>query len=145
MADFFGKTALPKRLPRDMQNVVKKLRQCKTRLECLQTAYAILHKKYRGRRVLTYLRILEIGITDINILWNRDGFLHCNNINYVLRTLLVASGHFSDEDIKQRWTLIWYISPHQYLRVHVGKKTMSIDVWGADHGIAFGDYAYGFH
>ncbi len=78
------------------------------------------------------------------MLWNESGFMHCTNINYVLRTLLIKSGHFADDDIQIKWTIVWYISPHQYLRIKTGDKYVNVDVWGYVYGIKYGEYAYGF-
>lgn len=38
------------------------------------------------------------------------------------RTLLIESEHFTKEDIQIKWSLIWYISPHQYIKVKVDNK-----------------------
>lgn len=60
--------------------------------------------------------------------------------------LLMKSGHFTDDDIETRWTLLWFVSPHQYLRVRLdNEQWANVDVWANVYGIPFGDYAHGFH
>ena len=70
----------------------------------------------------------------------------CTQQNYVLRLLLVKSGKFKDSEIRIKWTLVAYISPHQYLQVKVGKGNwVNVDMWGSSKGVPFGDYSHGFH
>ncbi|EKD29428.1 MAG: hypothetical protein ACD_78C00417G0006 [uncultured bacterium (gcode 4)] len=143
--DLLSKTQVPDALPRDMQAVVDGLKKSKNQEECLKKTYDILNTKYRGYRVKTYTRLFELFITDIIKLWSRNGFLHCTNINYVMRILLLKSGRFQESDIRLKWTLIWYVSPHQYLQVRVNGKWIDVDIWAHAYGIQFGDHAHGFH
>ena len=63
-----------------------------------------------------------------------------------MRILLVKSELFDEEDIKLKWTLVWHISPHQYLTIKINQNEyINIDLWGKAYGINFGDYAHGFH
>ncbi len=67
-------------------------------------------------------------------------------MNWLLKILLVGSGWFSEDDIRERWTLIWGISPHQYLTVRLKEgRVLHVDVWGRTYGVPFGDYAHGFN
>lgn len=114
--------------------------------EALRKAYEILTAKYRGYRFKTYMRFFDMFETDIKTLWAKNGFLHCTSLNFLLKELLKRSGKFTDQDFKTRWTLIWFISPHQYLHVQVDNgEWVAIDMWGKAYGIQFGDYAHGFH
>ncbi|MFA6184107.1 MAG: hypothetical protein WC682_03315 [Parcubacteria group bacterium] len=143
--DLFSKTRLPQKLPVEMEEVVNDLKKSFSKEDCLKKVYDILNKKYQGARVMTYLRFPAIFKNDINFFWNQNGFLHCTNINYIARILLIKSNFFKEDDIILKWTLIWYISPHQYLRVKVTQnKFINMDVWAKNYGISFGDYAKGF-
>jgi hypothetical protein len=144
--NFFSKKPLPEKLPEGMQKIVEQLKKCKTKEECLKKAYDVVTKKYRGYFLRTYLRVWEFFRCDIDQLWDtKDDFIHCNNVNYVLRTLLVKSGKFKEEDILPKNTLV-VISPHQYLRIRLGKdRFIDVDSWGRAHGIGLGDYGHGFH
>lgn len=143
--DFFSKTSLPNLLPEEMEKVVNQLKQSLNKEDCLRKTYDILIKKYHGCHFKTYLKLYEVFSSDIYKLWKKKGFMHCTNINYVMRILLIASGFFKEEDIRLKWTLIWYVSPHQYLQIKINGKWLNIDVWAYAHGIKFGDNAHGFH
>jgi hypothetical protein len=132
-------------LPQDMREYIEKLRLIHDKKTCLEFTYTLLVQKYRGYRLFTYLKIFEILRHDINWLWAQQGCLHCTHINFLLKILLVQSCVFTEEDIRTRWTLIWYISPHQYLQVRVGKEWIDVDIWAHVYGIPLGDHAHGFH
>jgi hypothetical protein len=124
----------------------ERLSRLPTQEACLEIAYAELTKKYRGYRLRTYLRFWELLERDLEKLWAREGFLHCTHMNRLLLEVLVQSGHFKPEDLRTRWTLVWLLSPHQYLEVHLASgKRVSVDIWGKAYGISFGDYAHGFN
>ncbi len=142
----FSKRKIPNRLPSSMQTEVDRIAKCKSKEAALKCAYDLLTKKYRGYRVKTYVLLPDAFIDDIGKIWQKSGFLHCTNLNWLLKILLVKSGHFKISDIKEKRTLVWYISPHQYLDVSVSKnKVVHVDVWSKAYGIPFGDYAHGFH
>ena len=112
----------------------------------MRKTYSVLTKKYRGGRIKTYTRFFELFGFDAEKIWKKKGFLHCTNLNKLMRLLLARSGWFKEGDIRKKWTLIWYLSPHQYLRIRVGRDALvNIDLWGKPYGIQYGDYARGFH
>lgn len=121
------------------------LRRQGSAVAALQRAYEILDNRYWGQRWATLTRFPELFFTSETRLWPATGFMHCTNINRLLRSLLLASGYFREDDIRSRWTLIWFISPHQYLRVRAEGRWIDIDVWARVFGIRFGDHAWGFH
>lgn len=143
MIGLLNKRPIPKDLPQEIRDVVEKLRRCKTKEECLKKAYDIITQRFYGERIKTYLRLPEAFISDPSKLWKKKGFLHCTNQNYLLRILLVKSSHFKDEDIEQKLTHI-FGSPHQYLRIKVGKKHVNVDPWSHHYGVKFGRYQHGF-
>ncbi|MDP2838173.1 MAG: hypothetical protein Q8O53_02750 [Candidatus Moranbacteria bacterium] len=131
-------------LPEEMKLLVGKIAVIENQKEALEYAYEVLAKKYRGYRLLIFLRLDRFFITDIGTLWKKNGFLHCNHMNYLLRMLLVASGQFAAEDIEAHWTQIWFFSPHQYLIIHLhGGEAIEVDLWGKVYGIPFETHAHG--
>lgn len=139
----FYKASIPDFLPEGMQRTVEKLEKSKNEEDCLKKAYDALFERYVGCKVHT--RFFDIFTSDVNKLWDVK-YQHCTALNYFLRILLVKSGFFKDEDITLKWTLIYYISIHQYLRIRLdGNRAINVDPWGAHHNIKFGDYAHGFH
>jgi len=142
----FFKKLVPACLPEDIEEVALDLGHSDNKEECLRKTYDLLTKKYRGYRVKTYLRIFELFTNDLEKIWKKNGFLHCTNLNYLMRVLLVKSGCFKDGDVRQRWTTVWFLSPHQYLRVKLGENEfVNIDLWSHAYGIPFGKYAHGFN
>lgn len=124
---------------------VSSLEATESKERALMVAYDILTTKYYGNRLKTFTRLFDLFRTDADSLWAQNGFLHCTNLNILLRELLIHSGKFTDEDIQKKWTQIRYLSPHQYVRVRVGsEKWINVDVWAKTYGTKFGDYAHGF-
>jgi|GEM_PF-754447 len=131
-------------LPPGMKDLLQSSASITDQEELVLFFYYRLTNKYRGQRLLTWLRLDRFLITDLDTLWNIEGFLHCNHMNYIMRTLLVASGKFSSESIRSRWTQIWLLSPHQYLEISLSSgKILNVDMWGRSYGIPFGSYAHG--
>lgn len=143
--DLFSKSSIPDVLPDEMQKIVDEIKKSSGKEECLKKTYEILIAKYHGSHGKTYTKLIDVFEHDIGTLWSKSGFMHCTNINYVLRTLLIKSDFFKDEDICLKWTLVWYISPHQYVKVRVDNRWVDVDIWAYAYGIKFGDYAHGFH
>ncbi len=143
---FLSKTKIPNSLPGDIEEVVEELRSLSSQDECLKRAYEIMTSRYRGYRLRTFNRFFQIFTFDLQKLWKKKGFIHCHNANYLMRVLLVGSGFFKNEDIENKWTLIWHISLHQYLRIRQENgKYINVDIWGAHYGYDFGNYVHGFH
>lgn len=141
--NFLSKTKIPEKLPLGMQRAVDKIKKIQSQSRCLIKAYEIMIKRYRGRHFMVYTRPIPIFSFDIEKLWNRAGLMHCHNMNYLMRILLVKSGFFKNEDIENHWTIIKYISLHQYLRVRLDNdKHIDVDIWGASHGVKFGNYLH---
>lgn len=142
--DLFSKTAIPFQLPQAMEEVIGFLQESSDKEDCLRRAYGVMTVKYQGNRIKTLTKLLEIFRGDVGYFWNKNGFLHCTNINFLMRVVLVRSGFFSDDEIELKWTQIRFLSPHQYLKVKVSDKYVNVDVWGYVYGVGFGDFAHGF-
>ena len=145
LPNLFSKQRIPEKLPKSMQEAVDKLKKSKGKEDCLRRAYDIVTKRYNGCTWKTYPLLYRIVRPSLERLWERNGFLHCHHHNFLLRVLLVRSGFFKEDDVKLKWTLKWYISPHQYLRVRLGKdKFVNVDAWAHVYGVGLGDYSCGF-
>lgn len=132
-------------LPEEMKLLVSEISQIEDQRAAIEYAYEALAKKYQGSRIFTFLRLDRFFITDIEALWKKNGFLHCNHMNYLLRTILVASKKCTNDDIESLWTQIWFFSPHQYLSIHLKNgDVLKVDLWGKVYGVPFGEYAHGF-
>jgi hypothetical protein len=143
--DAFKKTKLPTEIPLALTTTIKQLSDCQSQTACLNLAYDILSQRFYGRRAKTYSQFWKVWQNNVETVWEKEGFLHCTNINFLLRFLLVKSGWFKDEEIKLKWTSYLFISPHQYVTVEADKKIITVDIWAKFIGIQIGDYAHGFH
>lgn len=142
--NLFWKSDLPKKVPTILQKTINKLKKSKNKEDCLKDAYKIITKKYWGCN--TFHNFSDLFITDIKKLWKKKSPLHCTNLNYLLRVLLIKSEIFSKDDIEQKLTYVYYFWPHQYLRIKINnKKYINVDLWGKSHGIKFGNYAHRFN
>jgi lysyl-tRNA synthetase class I len=86
--DLFSKTPMPSKLPNEMEKIINEIKKSLNKEECLKKIYQILILKHRGYRIKTYLKLFDVFMYNITKLWNKNGFLHCTNINYVMRILL---------------------------------------------------------
>lgn len=110
----------------------------------LTTAFSIVEQRFKSYRFRTYFQFWQAFENDPNVLWGKTGFLHCHHQNYLLRLLLIESGHFTEADIELGHSLVWFISIHQYLKVKVNGRWLAADPWNSDYGATLGEYASGF-
>jgi hypothetical protein len=144
--NLFSKKPIPDKLPKDMENVIRRLKKCRTKKDCVRKAYDAMVERFEGRKWHTWLKFKEIFIWDPNITWPRGGFIHCTNMNYLLRVLLIKSGKFTEKDIKWRIAWVYGFHLHQYSKIRVAKKKhIKVDVWGYFFNVPFGKYAYNFN
>lgn len=145
-SNVFSKQELPKTLPKDALKIVSRLQKAKSREDCLRSAYDEIIKRFHGEYFRTIIGFFRIFEDDFSKLWNKKGWQHCHTLCFFLRVLLIKSGWFKEEDIVVKWTLIFYISPHQYLKVRASKNNwIAVDLWAASHKKPFGKYAKGFY
>jgi len=116
-----------------------------TKIEQLKQTYNLLSAKYSGKLFYVITNFFELFTVSLAKLRSKTGAMHCTNINRILTADLLNSGLFTKNDIKTKWTLIWYFSPHQYLQVKTEEGWIDVDIWAQSQGIAFGDHAHGFH
>lgn len=127
-----------------MQKEIAKLKRARNKRECLDKAYKFLSTKYVGHRIETYLYLWRV-FESLERSWKRTGFVHCTTMNRFLRKFLLESSHFTKDEIRFRWTLVWSFSPHEYVQVKLDGKWFDVDLWGAHHGIPLGRHAAWFN
>ncbi|MDH4330582.1 MAG: hypothetical protein OEV93_03465 [Candidatus Moranbacteria bacterium] len=131
-------------LPQEMQEIILELNKSTSKKECLKKAYDAMISRYRGHRWATITHLSNLFDYDPESLWNKK-ILICTNINHLMKILLINSKFFEEKDVEKKWTLIWFFSPHQYLRVHLENPGhINVDVWGKAYGVKFGEYSHGF-
>ena len=138
---------VPREVPAPFKEYVQRMRQMKSREVVIKESVRLVNKHLVARRAATYFRFPLIFRTDIEKMWSKGGFVHCNILNYYVRCFLVWSDHFRNENIKNYWTAVWFFSPHQYLVVRgLGKKKrFDLDPWAYQFGVPLGKHAWGFN
>jgi len=92
---YFKKEKIPEKLPEEMEQTVKQLRNSVDKEDCLRKAYDIITNRYHGHRFVYIFKIFgALKNKTVNELWKHSGYLHCNFLNYLLRILLIKSGFF---------------------------------------------------
>jgi hypothetical protein len=142
--NLFYKEPIPKIRNKGLAAAINKLSKQKDNKYAVEQALEILAKKYKSKRFSTYIFFYKIFENNPNKLWTRTGFMHCNQQNFLLRLLLVKSGKVEDSEIKFGYSMIWYMSLHQYLKIKVGDIYLAADPWNYSRGAALGKYASGF-
>lgn len=121
--------------------IIEKIKLCTSQHEALFCAYTEISQKYHWDRIKTLTRFHQLFIQDTKKLEKMSWFLHCTNLNFILKYVCVKSGWFQEEDFSYKWTVIWGFSPHQYIEV----SNIKVDLWAKIYGITYGDYARFFH
>ncbi|MFP4515109.1 MAG: hypothetical protein ACLFNO_03855 [Parcubacteria group bacterium] len=143
--NFFKKEPLPKELNHTFITIVEHLNSFDDKEEALREAHQIVATRFKSSRFKILIMCKRGFIKDPEKMWEKK-FLYCFQVNYLLRMLLVKSKWFTEEDIKLKFSCVYYMVPHQYLKIKLSENEyMNVDPWGYDLGVKFGDYLYGFH
>jgi len=140
---YYGFTTpeVPKQIPAFLAKEVTSIKNASFSKEhFLRSAFQLLVDRYYGGRweTLVYAnRAFEpIGRRE-------SGFIPCNIFNHLMRTILVASGEFSNDEIKTVVVPLNFFI-HQYLKVRIGDRWIDIDPTYHRLGIPYGKHAIWF-
>lgn len=142
--NFFSKEPIPPITNPALLKAIDEVRACNSKETALQKAFDIVTARFRGYHFMTYILFWKALENDPNKLWERTGFMHCQHQNFLLRILLVESVKFTEADIEHRYSLVWYVSPHQYMVITLPERKIAVDPWNAAFGAKLGQYAFGF-
>lgn len=140
----FSKEPISKITDKELLLAINQVKHARSKEEALKRAFKIIVDKFKGYRFSTYILFWKALETNPNKLWQRNGFMHCTQQNFLLRVLLVKSGWFLEKEIQLGYSLVWYISPHQYLKIKINKDIITVDPWNHRFGVPLGYYASGF-
>lgn len=104
--------------------------------------YMLVEKGFYGAYRQVFNQFSFLFESSITKLWNKGGFLHCHQHNFMLRYLLLGTKRFIDDDIDFIITNC-VLNIHQYVRVNVSdsddkKKWISIDTFSISLGYKYG-------
>lgn len=129
------KETLPKNVLDDMKKLGKK-KLTKKQLLKKVTEYELKdHYSFLGGTFKNFGFLFEPSIKKI---WERKGFIHCNQHTLLINHLLLATGRFKQEDIKIQMSSC-YIEIHQYLTVNTEDEWVIIDPFAISAGFNYGE------
>lgn len=133
----FIRGRLPDNIPKSMQEEINKIKKTsKSKYEFLEKSYNLLTKRFYGKAEYTYTRIYKLW-KQWDEIWEEKGFAHCTWQNLFLRIFLVKSGLFKEEDIRIKYTSLFF-GIHQYMEIMTEKGWIPVDLWSSRYGIKFG-------
>lgn len=141
---FFYKQPIPLITNPDLKHAINWIRNQPTQEQAIERALDLLEQKYDSIRLLSIIELWKLYGSDPNELWDRKGFMHCTHQNFLLRVLLVESGKVRDANLSLGHSLVFHISPHQFLILHRGNEKIALDPWNYGLGAKIGQYASGF-
>ncbi|MDD5071942.1 MAG: hypothetical protein PHQ42_04385 [Patescibacteria group bacterium] len=133
----FRPDPLSEKIPEDMERKIEELKnKSNSPREFLELAYNYLGTKYHSERLATVLKF-HFMFKSLEDIWNRTGFIPCNQSNFLLRIFLAKSGFFKDKETRRRNTFVNFV-PHQYLQVKLDNKWIDVDVGEKYRGMKIG-------
>ncbi len=141
---FFEKEPMAVVTDSELKERIKEVKQQPNALQAMQYALDVMAQRYDSKAFDSVFHISKLFDRGVNKLWKRTGFMHCTQQNYLLRTLLVKGNKISDENIRLGYSLVWGISPHQFLIVRYKGQEIALDPWNYGRGAKLGRFASGF-
>jgi len=136
------KEKIPGKIPGEMEKILSKIKK-KNKKDFAKACFDIVVNRYPGKRILFFLHPQKLFYKDINKIWADRKFQACTIQNYILRVMLIKSGHFKEEDIKLGYGSVNFVI-HPYIKVNIDGEWVNMDPWGYKSGILYGKYALGF-
>ena len=138
----FSKDGLPEELPDELNEAIMRIKEesGNNKEKFIQKSYEYITKNFRVTGPFVDFPSL-FWHKPQHMLENRNR-MHCTQLNYLLRLMLVNSGMFDDKDIKQRITTT-RLCIHQYLKVKLNGKWIDADPWaGVAKKIPLGKHSW---
>lgn len=137
----FWKEPIPKQLSPELQQAIDTLtKEAKSKRDVLEKAYNYIVSKYYGEHSQL---LVQLDKAYGDILNKPAGFLPCTGHSFLLRTMLVKSGKFTEDEIKVK-TFPYKLFIHQYIDVKIDGQWIHVDPWAHFMGKRIGDRLYMF-
>lgn len=122
----FTRKPIPENIPVELLKVINSYNQlAKSNFEFLELAYGYVTENFTGSRIQTVTH-WQKAFEDVYT--QRPGFLPCTGQNYLLRTMLIKSGRFTESDTAIKVVPLNFFI-HQYLLVTVEESVVKVDPW----------------
>jgi hypothetical protein len=132
----FRKDQIPSNIPTELNDKINELnKSSKNNREFLENTYNYITNIYFGNRTKT---ITQFWRAFGNIFDKAPGFLPCTGQNYLLRTILIKSGRFSEDDIETKIVPL-NLFIHQYLKIRIDNQWIDVDPWSHFIGKRIGE------
>ncbi len=137
----FKKTKIPLEISSEFEEVINKInKKSKTDYDFLKNSYDFVVSKYSGQRLETIIKFKYIFKNPFEF---KSRFMPCTLQNHLLRTILIKSGRFSDDNIKLV-IVPFNLIIHQYLKVRIDDRWINVDPWSNHLGVPFGKRSFLF-
>lgn len=141
---FYKKEPIPSRLPRQVEHAITQLeKDSSNSYEYLRNSMDYLLSTVSSQRIKTITRLNLAFEKSLAKLFRRRGFMHCTQLVYLLRVLLVRSKFFDDDTVRNKIVFLNFV-PHIYLQVKIAGQWYDADPGADQFGIPLGNHAWGF-
>lgn len=114
------------RITNKIKRIVYKLRS-KNKEKTLINVFDYIKKHYSNELYNLFILANRHFYYDVDKLVDKKMFLGCHVQNLVLRTLLLATGQFSEKDLKKKIIMNEFGFLHQYYIVNAGNSIFKVD------------------
>ncbi len=136
--NLFSKQEIPDEIPEKLKEKIREFSHNSDKEDFLKKSFFYITSKWGGGRMNLIYKLRLLFDKDISKIFNTKGYLHCTTMNFLLRTMLVKSGFFRDEDIELKSHSSWIV-PHQYLKVKIKEgEFVKLDIWAYQFGVDYG-------
>lgn len=140
----FSKEPLPRFIPKEMEKDIARIKgQSKDKEDFAKKSLAFVSGRCKIGAFKCYTEMNKLFWKDIWKIYKEKGYLPCTAQNHLLRTMLVKSKYFKDDDIMLRHTNFDF-NIHQYMVLNVDGKEVSLDPWFYPE-LGYGKHGTGFH
>ena len=95
----------------------------------MRKVFNYVTKNYSSEKPYLFILLYKHFYHDVNNLIDKKQFLPCHVQSLVFRTLLLATGQFSETLLKKKIVITWFGVIHQYYLVKIDKKIFKADLF----------------
>lgn len=127
---------------KELKKVLTKLNRTKNKEEFVKNCLVFLQKKYPTKRFRLWFNLHKLFWYNPNSIINARGMLPCHVHTLMMKTILIASRKFKEDEIRECYTITDFVI-HKYLQVKINDKWLDVDSWAYGVGVPVGKHAFG--